>query len=375
MLVDFGGKKIVGLGLGMSRLGSTNNFSEAHIANRFRVMDELSEIGNVLLDTSPLYGGGFSETQLGHALSKRSDKFVIATKLYPGTGQTKRQVMQSVKLSLARLKIEKIDLIQVHWTHPSPNLSETFEALETLKTEGSLGEVGLSGFSKLEISELFRDNPQLVLLSNQVEVNLGNISLLREWRHNDIPWTIGFGVLLQGRLTYTEVHRNYLTEVAASVGVSAAALAVVSVAHSEKNLLPLVRVSNSRHMKEILHSYRMSLNSGMPDFKSLRDEPRITYLNPKAIRLEGDGFRKPYKSIFSALANPLDLIPSPFAMSQRFRRKTAFLPLHVNRQKDGTVQIDTKDPMSEVKRYWAWRLATPWRRIPVIEIEIEEEGG
>lgn len=369
LLTEFAGKQIVALAVGMSRLGSWNSHSEEHLAQRFNVLDQLSEHGNVLLDTSPIYGDGFSEHRIGEALSKRGDRFLLATKVYPRRFQKRKDVIREVKGSLNRLKVEKVDLVQIHWTHSRIGLDETFEAVEGLKAQGLIGNIGLSGFSRLEICRLLELQPKIQILSNQVELHLGNIGSVSDWQHPHVPWTLAYGTLLQGRLMYTNRQRADLAKHSASLQLTPGAFAVSAVAAAGDRILPLVRVSSSHHLRELLDGLSINPQHFDSGAKILRNRPVIELLSPRQIKLEGDPFRKPYMSFLGAIMNRLDLIPSPFALSRRFRKGSAFFPVQVNRRRENLFVVDQKDPLSEVKRYWAWRLAKPNGRIPVVVIE------
>jgi hypothetical protein len=96
---------------------------------------------------------------------------------------------------------------------------------------------------------------------------------------------------------------------------------------------------------------------------------QILYLHPDKIQLEGDGFRKPYLSISEAIENLLDLVPSPEALGKRLEKSKILLPVLVSATKGGKFVLDNKDPLNEVKRYWAWRLARPNQDIPVIVLQ------
>jgi hypothetical protein len=71
----------------------------------------------------------------------------------------------------------------------------------------------------------------------------------------------------------------------------------------------------------------------------------------------------------AAVVNRLGLLPSPLSLSRRFHRGYVELPVLVTVKSDGNYVTDSKDPLNEVKRYWAWRLARPGEPIPVIVLE------
>jgi aryl-alcohol dehydrogenase-like predicted oxidoreductase len=374
-LVEFAGEKIVRLGLGMSRLGSGTFHSDSYVEQRLRVFDELSDHGKVLLDTSPLYGGGFSESRLGEELSKRRTKFVLASKFYPLRNEPKRHVSRRILESLARLKVQQLDLLQLHWTDTRVRLEGTFEVLEDLLASGVIGHLGLSGFSSKEIEELAHSHPGIDFLSNQAEVHLGNLGVLHDWQHARIPWTLAYGCLLQGRFTYSSQQRTKLKDYSERIGASPATVAIATLVASSKKLLPIVRVSNINHLREVLAGVQGGLAGDFVIKDFAREMPQVVYLGAKRIKLAGDTARKPYRSIISATFNRLNLIPSPLALGRRFKSGSAFLPVLVSSTEGNKALIDLMDPLNEVKRYWGWRVARPGRKIPVIVLETDESNS
>jgi aryl-alcohol dehydrogenase-like predicted oxidoreductase len=108
------------------------------------------------IDTANVYSGGQSESLLGQALInlgvKRTD-VVIATKLNGemGSGPNDRgssrgHIMDSVKASLDRLKLDHIDLYQIHGTDACTPVEETVRALDDLVREGLVRYVGASNW-------------------------------------------------------------------------------------------------------------------------------------------------------------------------------------------------------------------------------------
>lgn len=352
--------------LGMSRVGNQQEKSDGLLNSKREVIDELSEFGTVLLDTSPLYGGGFSERFVGELIANKRDKSFVATKYYPKPTDDSRSVVRSVKKSLENLKTDYIDLLQMHWTHPSIPLQEIFEAFDLMESEGIVTTFGLSSFTGVEIENLIENLHSPSLLSNQVELHLGNFASRNTWSHPKVPWTLAYSALLQGRLTYSSNQRQELERLAGENDVSSASLALACLMSSSEFLIPILRISSREHLSDLMGPLVTPLDH--IDFTSILEMPpaQIFYLHPDKIQLEGDGFRKPYLSISEAVENLLDLIPSPVALGKRLENNDILLPIIVSQTNDGKFVLDNKDPLNEVKRYWAWRLARPNQDVPVI---------
>ena len=103
------------------------------------------DAGVNFFDTAEGYGSGESEKILGEALADVRKDVVIATKV-SGRHLAGGQVSKACEDSLQRLKTDYIDLYQIHWPRRSVPLSETFEAMEKLRSDGKIRCIGLSNF-------------------------------------------------------------------------------------------------------------------------------------------------------------------------------------------------------------------------------------
>ncbi|MDR3375384.1 MAG: aldo/keto reductase, partial [Ancalomicrobiaceae bacterium] len=115
------------------------------------------------IDTADVYSFGGSEIVTGQALKdlgvKRSD-VVIATKFYGEVGPnpndrgaSRGHILDSVKLSLDRLKTDHIDLYQIHGVDPVTPIEETLRALDDLVSEGLVRYIGVSNWSAWRIAK------------------------------------------------------------------------------------------------------------------------------------------------------------------------------------------------------------------------------
>jgi len=111
------------------------------------------EKGINFIDTADLYGYGDNETWVGEAIQPYRDDVIIATKVgnrweRGKTGWTwdpsKAYIKEAVKASLKRLKLEYIDLYQLHGGTIDDPIEETIEAFEELKKEGLIRYYGIS---------------------------------------------------------------------------------------------------------------------------------------------------------------------------------------------------------------------------------------
>jgi aryl-alcohol dehydrogenase-like predicted oxidoreductase len=122
------------------------------------------EAGVNWIDTAAAYGFGRSEEVVGRALDGMADRPYVFTKasLLEGPDRTvvhslKRDtILREAEASLARLRIDAIDLYQIHWPNPGADIEEGWAAMAELKEQGLVRHIGVSNF---DIAELRRIQP------------------------------------------------------------------------------------------------------------------------------------------------------------------------------------------------------------------------
>ncbi len=144
------GFEISEVSLGTWQLGGKwgEPFNEKTAAD---ILENAVDKGINFIDTADVYNDGSSETAIGKFLKKTKEKIFVATKcgrrLNPHTAQgyNKKNLTGFIEDSLNRLKIDKIDLIQLHC--PPTEIyqsSHVFDILEDLKKEGKIATYGVS---------------------------------------------------------------------------------------------------------------------------------------------------------------------------------------------------------------------------------------
>ena len=142
-----------------------------------RVLRRAVELGVTLLDTADAYGSGASEETIADALHPYPDSLVIATKggLFWGPDGLTRNgrpeyLRSAVEASLRRLRLERIDLYQLHRHDPDVPIEESIGTLEDLRHEGK---VRLIGVSNVSLRQLRRAQSAAKIASVQNEFNRG----------------------------------------------------------------------------------------------------------------------------------------------------------------------------------------------------------
>src|SRR5438552_1260719 len=150
--------------------------------NALNVVRRAIDLGVDLIDTADAYGPETSELLIAEALHPYPKDLVIATKgglTRPGPGQwvpngRPEYLTQCVEKSLKRLRLERIDLYQLHRIDPKVPMEESLGALKKTQEAGKIRHVGLSEVSPEEID---RARKVLPIVSVQNQYNIGN----RKW--------------------------------------------------------------------------------------------------------------------------------------------------------------------------------------------------
>ncbi|HSM86674.1 MAG TPA: aldo/keto reductase [Candidatus Limnocylindrales bacterium] len=119
------------------------------------------------IDTAAIYGLGHSEEVVGKALAGRAKRPYVFTKCSL-VWNDQRQISRSLKAasirreleaSLRRLRLEMIDLYQIHWPDPEPDIEEGWQTLAQLQKEGKVRHIGVSNFNVAQMKRVQKIAP------------------------------------------------------------------------------------------------------------------------------------------------------------------------------------------------------------------------
>jgi aryl-alcohol dehydrogenase-like predicted oxidoreductase len=130
-------------------------------ANAVKVLKRVVDLGVNLIDTADAYGPETSELLIAEALHPYPKGLVIATKgglTRPGPGQWEpngrpNYLKACVDKSLKRLKLDRIDLYQLHRIDPNVPAEDSLGALKDAQQAGKIRHIGLSEVSAEQIAE------------------------------------------------------------------------------------------------------------------------------------------------------------------------------------------------------------------------------
>ncbi|HEX3373264.1 MAG TPA: aldo/keto reductase [Edaphobacter sp.] len=143
-----------------------------------KVLRHAVELGVNFIDTADSYGPEVSEQLIGEALAPYAKGVVIATKagltrqgpnLWLPVGRPE-YLTQQVEMSLRRLKLERLDLWQLHRIDPKVPVEESLGAIKRLQEQGKIRHVGLSEVKPHEIDQA-RKVIEIVSVQNQYNIS------------------------------------------------------------------------------------------------------------------------------------------------------------------------------------------------------------
>ncbi len=227
-----------------------------------RVLKRAVELGVDLIDTADAYGPETSELLIAEALHPYPKGLVIATKggnTRPGPGQwvpngRPEYLTQCVEKSLKRLRLERIDLYQLHRVDPKVPMEDSLGALKKMQEAGKIHHLGLSEVGPEQIE---RARKILPIATVQNQYNVGN----RHWENalkycekeglGFMPWSpVGGGRSLNDRV---------VEAVAKAHGASVYQVAIAWLLAHSPVMLPIPGTSSVAHLEENAAAAKLQL--------------------------------------------------------------------------------------------------------------------
>jgi pyridoxine 4-dehydrogenase len=258
--LGFGGMRLTGRGV----WGPPPDRAEC-LATLRRALD----LGITLVDTADSYGPSISETLIAEALYPYPAGLVIATKGgfdRPGPDQWQidcrpRRLREALEGSLRRLRLDRIDLYQLHRIDPAVREEDQFGFLREAQREGKIRHIGLS---EVTVEQIARARRYFPVVSVQNRYNL----VEREWdavidycdreQIAFIPWAPlqAGGVVRRGprqylkRLAGRTPWHGAVTRIASRHRATPSQIALAWLLHRSRMMLPIPGTSRRRHLEE-----------------------------------------------------------------------------------------------------------------------------
>jgi aryl-alcohol dehydrogenase-like predicted oxidoreductase len=229
-----------------------------------RVLRRAVELGVDFIDTADSYGPYVAEELIAEALHPYKDGLLIATKagltrtgpnVWPPVGRPE-YLRQEALMSLRRLKLDVIDLFQLHRIDPKVPLEDQIGELKKLQDEGKIRHIGLS---EVSVEELQAAQKIATIVSVQNLYNLAkrDAEPLLEYSEANgigfIPWF----PLATGKLAK---EGGKLDQLAKQHDASPSQLALAWLLHRSPVMLPIPGTSSVAHLEDNMRSAELQLS-------------------------------------------------------------------------------------------------------------------
>jgi len=232
-------------------------------AHALAVLRRAYELGCNLFDTADSYGPHVDEELIAEALHPYPRDLVIATKgglVRPRASRwdedgRPEHLREALEGSLRRLKLERIDLYQLHAPDPKVAFAESVGALAEMQRAGKIRHVGVSNVSVAQLDEARRIVP---VVSVQNEYNLENRAsedVLRACERLGIaflPWyPLGAGAALRS---------SKVKALAKNLRASPAQVAIAWLLAKSPAMLPIPGTSSLKHLEQNVAAARLHID-------------------------------------------------------------------------------------------------------------------
>lgn len=210
------------------------------------------ELGVNFIDTADSYGPDVSEELIAEALYPYPADLIITTKVGwvrhgPGVWQhnaSPTHIQQAIEGSLKRLRLERIDVYQLHVPDPATSYDASMEALAQLKEQGKIRHVALSNVTLEHVKRAQKIVP-IVSVQNRYSFND------REWDYVlDYCESQGIAFLPWGPMAQQRKANEVVEKIAANRIVSTAVISLAWLLRRSPVMLPIPGTSSAEHLEE-----------------------------------------------------------------------------------------------------------------------------
>jgi pyridoxine 4-dehydrogenase len=232
--------------------------------NAIAVVRRAVDLGVNLIDTADSYGPDVSEQIIAEALYPYPTGLVIATKgglIIQGPRHwepngTPSHLRQALEGSLRRLRLQRIELYQLHGVDPDVPIEESVGVLAEMQAEGKIGQIGLSN---VDAKQLRRAQSVAAIVSVQNRYNLleraseSIVDLCQAEGLAFIPWfPLGEGHLVRPT--------GELERIAQTHNATSAQIALAWLLQRSSTMLPIPGTSSLAHLEENMAAWSIELS-------------------------------------------------------------------------------------------------------------------
>jgi aryl-alcohol dehydrogenase-like predicted oxidoreductase len=263
--------------------------------------DACREVGISHFDTAVVYNEGLAETLLGEFVKPERESLTVATKVAYTGGAGRANILAQFDASQSRLDMDYVDILYIHRWDAATDLQETFGALAELREAGKIRKIGLSNCAAWQAMKaqavahsmgLRIDimQPMYNLVKRQAEVEI--LPFCMDQNVEIAPYSPLGGGLLTGKYARGETGRlteddryakryglpwmhetaTAFSEIAESLGVAPATLAVAWVAAHASRPQPIISARSARQLAPSLEAASFQMSPAIYD--------EITSLSP-----------------------------------------------------------------------------------------------
>ena len=256
------------LGFGAMRLAPEPDRRAASIATARRAV----ELGVTFIDTADSYDLGRNEELIAEALHPYPEGLVIGTKAgqcHPGDEWVPlgrpEYLRQQAELSLRRLRVERLDLLQLHRVDPLVPLADQVGALRRLQDEGKVRHVGLSEVSVDQLVEAQAITPIAAVQNRYNLADRGWDDVLDHCERHGIAFLPWLPVAPTARGSASAgtgaAEADVVGRVASRLGASRTQVALAWLLHRSPVMLPIPGTSRREHLAENVAAASLALSS------------------------------------------------------------------------------------------------------------------
>lgn len=254
-------------GIGTWKMGGILNADPKNDEQDRKGLRIALELGVTLIDTADLYGAGHAEELIGVAIKGFDrDKLFIVSKVYKDK-LAYDNVIKACRASLERLRTDYLDLYLIHAPNPEIPIKDTFKALDELKEQGLIREIGVSNFTIDELKEAQSVTKNKIVV-NQLHYNLAYQNLQEAvdyCRTNDIM-VMAYRPIERGALIEKEI--PVIEDMCKKYGKSKPQIVINWLI--SQGIVTISKMSDPKHLMENLKSLDFTMDK--QDIERLRVE-------------------------------------------------------------------------------------------------------